>query len=190
MVKAIGRKAETFRPGGNYSPKLVRMPETTIQQSPLKLTWVYGILIAMVCIALTMIFYMTSRAANLWTGYLVNGILFLGVLFSVIHANKALGGRASLGNLLTMGILTATIAIIMIATTTIIFHLATEPPAGTTVNIPSDGGQISDFSSTKREGFWIFLLGNIFFVNLVLGFLAAGIGAMTVKRNQKTTAAK
>lgn len=165
------------------------MPERTIS-SPLKLTWVYGILIAFVCIALTMIFYMTQWAANLWTGYLVSGVLFLGVLFAVIHANKAMGGRASIGSLLTMGVLTAAIAIIMISTATIFFHLATEPNVDNSVNIPSDGGHLSEYSVTKREGFWIYLVTNVLFMNLVLGFLAAGIGAMTVKRNQKTTAAK
>lgn len=71
------------------------MSESTIPP-PLKLTWVYGILIALICIALTMIFYMAQWAADLWTGYLVSGVLFIGVLFAVIHANKAMGGRASL----------------------------------------------------------------------------------------------
>lgn len=133
---------------------------------------------------------MTQWYADLWTGYIVSGVLFLGVLFAVIHANKALGGKASIGSLLTMGFLTAAIAIIMITTATIFFHMATEPNVDSSVNIPSDGSRMSDYSITKREGFWIYLVTNVLFMNLVLGFLAAGIGAMTVKRNQKTTAAK
>ncbi len=74
-----------------------------------------------------MIFYMTKWAADLWTGYLVV-VDLLGVLFAVIHANKAMGGRGFHRNLLTMGILTAAIAIIMISTATI---FSTWPPSRT-----------------------------------------------------------
>lgn len=158
--------------------------------SPIRLAVIYGILISLVSIALTMVFYMTQWSSDLWTGYISNGVLFIGILIFVIHANKAMGGSASLGNLFTMGLLAAAIAIVIVATATIIFHLATEPPAATTGDMPSDGTRMSEYSYYKREGFWIFLLGNVFVTNAVLGGLAAVLGAATVKRNQKTPDAK
>ncbi|WP_123845989.1 hypothetical protein [Chitinophaga lutea] len=158
--------------------------------SPFRLAVIYGVLISLVSIALTMVFYMTQWSSDLWTGYISNGVLFVGILIFVNHVNKAMGGKASLTSLFTMGLLAAAIAIIIVASATIIFHLATEPPAGTTGNLPSDGGRMSEYSTYKREGFWIFLLGNIFVTNAVLGGLAAVIGAVTVKRNQKTTDAR
>jgi hypothetical protein len=137
-----------------------------------------------------MVFYITQWSSDLWTGYISNAVLFVGILIFVIHVNKAMGGRASLGNLFGMGLLAAGIAIVIVASATIIFHLATEPPAGTTGNLPSDGARMSEYSASKREGFWIFLLGNTFVTNAVLGGLAALLGAVTVKRNQKTTDAR
>lgn len=158
--------------------------------SPVRLAIIYGVLISLISIALTMIFYMAQWSSDLWTGYLSNGVLFVGILIFIIHVNKAMGGRASLGNLFAMGLLAAGIAIVIVASATIIFHLATEPPAGATGNLPSDGGRLSEYSSYRRDGFWIFLLGNIFVTNAVLGGLAAIIGAATVKRDQKTPDAR
>lgn len=161
-------------------------------QSPLRLAIIYGFITSAICIALTMVFYMTTWFSDLWTGYIVNGILFIGTLLAVIHSNKVMGGRASLGNLFVAGLITAGIIICIVAAATIIFHLATEPAAtGEAVDIPSqDGRQISEYSDDKRAGFWIFLLSNVFFTNGVLGMLAALLGAVTVKRNQKTPSAR
>ena len=158
--------------------------------SPVRLAVIYGVLISLISIALTMVFYMAQWSSDLWTGYLSNAVLFVGILIFVIHVNKAMGGRASLGNLFGMGLLAAGIAIVIVASATIIFHLATEPPVAATGNLPSDGGRMSEYSRYRRDGFWIFLLGNVFVTNAVLGGLAAIIGAVTVKRNQKTPDAR
>lgn len=160
--------------------------QQTFPTSPLRLSIVYGIAIAVISVVFAMIFYMTKWFADLWTGYAVNLVIFLGVLFCVINANKVLGGRASLGNLFTAGIIAAIVATLIVSATTIIFHLATEP-AASSVDIPSDGAEISEYSFNKREGFWIFMMTNVLFANLTLGALGALIGAVTVKRDQKTT---
>lgn len=158
--------------------------------SPLKLAVIYGVLMGLVGIALTMMFYITQWSSDLWTGYLANAVLFVGVLIFIIHANKAMGGSASLSSLFLLGLLASAVFIVMVATAHIIFHLATEPPVGTTGNLPSDGTRMSEYSSYRRDGFWIFLLGNLFVTNAVLGGIASVIGAATVKRNQKTPDAR
>lgn len=160
-------------------------------QSPIKLTVIYSILISLVSITLTMIFYMTQRFGDLWTGYISSGVLFVGVMVFVVHVNKVLGGGASLRSLLLYGLIVTAICVVVLTSATILFHLATEPPAGATRgNVPSDGTQISEYSVYKRDGFWIFLLGNVTGTHAVLGALGAFLGAVTVKRNQKTPDAR
>ncbi|MGX5818023.1 hypothetical protein ACWKWU_07500 [Chitinophaga lutea] len=162
----------------------------TVQHSPTRLALIYGALIGMVSIVLTMIFYMTQWSQDLWTGFLVSGIIFIGVLLAVIHGNSAMGGSASLSRLFLLGLVVTVIATIMVTTASIIFHLATEPPAEVGGNIPSDGPRMSEYSEYKRGGFWITLLTNVLFAHLTLGVLGAVIGAITVKRNQKTPDAR
>lgn len=159
--------------------------------SPLRLAAIYAMIISAISILLTLIFYMTHLFSDLWTGYAVNGVLFVGVIVAVIHANKVMGGKASLGNLFVVGLITAAIVIVIVTAASIIIHLATEPAPGTGADVPSpDGRHISEYSDDKRKGFWIFLLSNVFFTNGVLGALGALLGAVTVKRNQKTPSAR
>lgn len=158
-------------------------------QSPRKLPWIYGVLVGLISILFTLFFYITQWMTGLWTGYFVNGIMFLGAMIAVIHANKAYGGRVSLGRLLLSGLLVTFVAVVMVSTAHLLFQLATEP-SGANVNMPSEGNRISEYSDTKRQGYWIFTITNIFFANGIMGALGAFLGAITVKRNQKTTAAK
>ncbi|MBO9153041.1 DUF4199 domain-containing protein [Chitinophaga sp. MAH-28] len=159
-------------------------------QSPRKLPWIYGVLIGLVSILFTLFFYITRWMTDLWTGYFVSAVIFIGTMIAVMHANKAYGGRVSLGRLFLSGLLAAFVAVVMVSTANLLFQLATEPVAGTGVDLPSEGNRISEYSDTKRQGFWIFTVTNIFFTNAVMGGLGAFIGAITVKRNQKTTDAK
>ena len=156
----------------------------TAHSSP-RLTPIYGLVIAALSIALTVIFYLTNFYGNLWMGYFVHLVLFLGVLFAVIHYNKVKGGGASIPALFKMGMHTTILAVIIVSIFTIIFHFIVEPAAGSG-GVPSDGNTISDTSPYKREGFWIFLVSNVLFVNGILGLLASLLGAISVKRNQKT----
>ncbi|WP_295125874.1 DUF4199 domain-containing protein [uncultured Chitinophaga sp.] len=156
----------------------------TVHTQP-RLTPIYGLLIAAISIVFTIIFYLTNHSDNLWTGYFVHLILFLGVLFSVIHYNKIKGGGASIPSLFKMGLHTTLLAVVIVSVFTIVFHLIIESSAGAG-GVPSDGNELSDTSLYKREGFWIFLVSNVLFVNGILGLLASLLGAISVKRNQKT----
>ncbi len=158
-------------------------------QSPRKLPWIYGVLVGLISILFTLLFYVTQWMTDLWTGYVVSGVVFLGAMIAVIHANKAYGGRVSLGRLLLSGLLVTFVAVVMVSTAHLLFQLASEP-SGPNIDIPSEGNRISEYSDTKRQGYWIFTVTNIFFANAVMGGLGAFLGAITVKRNQKTTAAK
>lgn len=146
-------------------------------------------MIGLISILFTLFFYITKWMTDLWAGYFVNAIIFIGTMIAVMHANKAYGGKVSLGRLFLSGLLAAFVAVVMVSTTNLLFQLATEP-VGTGVDLPSEGNRISEYSEAKRQGYWIFTITNIFFANAVMGGLGAFLGAVTVKRNQKTPDAK
>ncbi|ACU58497.1 hypothetical protein [Chitinophaga pinensis] len=138
------------------------------QHHHVNLAPVYGIIIAVISVVFTVIFYFTNMAGYLWTGYLGNLLMFLGVLFSVIHYNSQHHERTSAMALFAMGFRTTLWAIVIIALFTIVMHFIAE-------------------SQTENPNFWIYLAGNIFFTNAVLGIVASALSAMVFKKNQKTT---
>lgn len=128
----------------------------------------YGIVIAVLSIVFTVIFNLTKTSDNLWTGYLGGAIVFLGVLFSVIHYNSQHHERTSALALFAMGFRTTLWAVVISSLFRLVMHLL-EPD------------KVSD------SNYWISLLGNVLFVPFILGLLASLIGGMVFKRNQKTT---
>ncbi|SFE23922.1 hypothetical protein SAMN05518672_10510 [Chitinophaga sp. CF118] len=128
----------------------------------------YGIVIAVMSIVFNIIFNVTKTADNLWTGYFAALLVFLGVLFSVIHYNSQHHEKTSALALFSMGFRTTLWAVVIISLFSIAFHLL-----------------VSD--KVEDSNFWISLLGNVLFVPFVLGVLASLISSMVFKRNQKTT---
>lgn len=157
-------------------------------ERPVKLSPVYGIAIAVISIVFTIIFYVTDLYSNLWTGYFVHLVLFLGVLVSIIHYNRLHHDRTSVMSSFAMGLRTTLLAVIIVSVFSIVFHLITEATPGHTM-VAESGNDTQD-SDTVRSGFWIYLFGNVFFINLILGLLASLLGAMVFKTNQKTTSVK
>lgn len=127
----------------------------------------YGITIAVLSIVFSIIFNVTKTADNLWTGYFGALLVFLGVLFSIIHYNSQHHEKTSSLALFSMGFRTTLWSVVIFSLFSIVFHLL-QP-------------------TVDRADFWISLLGNVLFVPFVLGLLASVIGAMVFKRNQKTT---
>lgn len=128
----------------------------------------YGIAIAIISIVFFIIFNVTKTSENLWTGYLGALLVFLGVLFSVIHYNSQHHEKTSSLAMFSMGFRTTLWAVVIFSLFSIVFHM------------------LSPEKATSSD-YWISLLGNVLFVPFVLGLLASVIGAMVFKRNQKTT---
>ncbi len=177
--------------------RIQKKPETAIvhqirkamakaERSIFRLVWVYAFIITAICIGLAGVFYLTHWFSDLWTGYIISGIIFIGVMLTVIHANGALGGSASLYQLGLTGLITAVLATIMIATVTLLFHLVTVPTDPAVLNTATEEARINEYSIQTRQGFWIFMVTNVLFANITLGVLGALIGAIAVKRNQQT----
>ncbi|SDG48285.1 hypothetical protein [Chitinophaga filiformis] len=140
--------------------------QTANRHHHVNLAPVYGIIIAVVSIVFTVIFYFTDMAGALWTGYFGNLLMFLGVLFSVIHYNSQHHEKTSTWAMFAMGLRTTLWAVFIVTLLTIALHFIS-------------GAQ-------NQDNFWIYLFGNVFFTNGILGLLAAALAAMVFKRNQTT----
>ena len=141
---------------------------------------VYGYVLGLICIAGTIIFGATRAIENLWFGYLGNCVMFLGVLFSILHYNRLHGDRVNAKASFSMGLRTTILATIIYVAFLLIFYLA----AGRNLNNALQ-------EDNKDSGaFWAFFFGNALFVNLFVGVCAALLGAFAFKRNQKTDAVK
>lgn len=136
----------------------------------------YGFILGAICIVFTLIFYVTKLYGNLWMGYFGNLIMFLGVLISIIHYNRVHKDKNSAMTSFNMGLRTTIIATIIYAIFLLIFHLVVG-------GNPSYALQDED---TVKSSFWIYFLGNALLVNIFIGVVAALLGAMVFKPNQKT----
>lgn len=145
---------------------------------------VYGIIISVVAIVLSLIFYFTNYYENLWTGFLIGGIIFLGVLFSVINYNNNHHERTNAAAMFGMGFRTTLFAVIIISIFTIVFHLIVTSGSHAMPTTSNNGDQASG-----QDNFWIFFFGNTLFVNVILGLIASALGAFVFKKDQTTTAA-
>lgn len=142
---------------------------------------VYGYILGLICIVFTLIFYVTKLYSNLWMGYLGNTVMFLGVLIAIIHYNRSHKEKSSAMTLFIMGLRTTVLATALYAIFLVIFHLVV---GGTPEN------SLVQTDDPVKENFWIYFLGNVLFVNLFVGVIAAGMGAMVFKSNQKTEKSK
>jgi len=128
----------------------------------------YGITIAVIAIIFSIIFNVTKTSGNLWTGYFGALLVFLGVLFAVIHYNSQHHEQTSMLALFGMGFRTTLWSVILFSMFSLVLHFL-EP------------------ESMNSSNFWISLIGNVLFIPLILGLLASIIAAMAFKSNQKTT---
>lgn len=142
----------------------------TVKRHHVNLAPIYGIIISVVSIVFTIIFYFTNMSGALWTGYFGNLLMFLGVLFSVIHYNSQHHERTSAMALFAMGFRTTIWAVFIVTLLTIALHFIS-------------GAQ-------REDNFWIYLFSNVFFTNGILGLLASVLAAMVFKKDQTTTKPK
>jgi|GEM_PF-799782 len=154
---------------------------------PVKVGFLYSLIISVISLVLTIIFYATNRYAVLWTGYFVNAVLFLGVLLAIWHYNRQHGDGSSMKALFGIGLRITLVVTVVLTVFSIILHLiAQASPSGSAIAARGSEGVGPQGVDVPRN-FWVFLISNVFFSNAVVGVLAALMGAMYFKRNQKTT---
>ncbi|MBC9910688.1 DUF4199 domain-containing protein [Chitinophaga varians] len=158
-------------------------------QVPVKLPPVYGIIIAVICITLTVIFYVTNQYGTLWTGFCTSLVFFLGVMFAIVHYNSRHHHHTSMMSSFAMGFRTTLLATFLVAVFSLVFHFLVVNSGKNYIDqdpFVGDANVISN-ANTDRQAFWIMFLGNVLFANIAMGVLAAMLAALVFKANQKTT---
>jgi len=159
----------------------------TTQHHPVKIGLIYSIAISVISVVLTAIFYITSVKTVLWTGYFVNLVLFLGVLFALAQYMRQHPEGASTKELFGMGLRITLVVTIVLTIVTIILHFIIQANPGSAAMGGANAGMGESpqgVDMPRNSG--IFVISNAFFSNGIVGLLAALMGAMYFKRNQKT----
>lgn len=158
-------------------------------QVPVKLSPVYGIIIAVICMALTVIFYVTNQYGTLWTGFCTSLVFFLGVMLSIVHYNGRHHNQTSMKSSFAMGFRTTLLATFLVAVFSLVFHFLVVSGEGHYMVQQENGTGTTVVSNqnTEQQKFWIMFLGNVLFANISMGALAAVLAALVFKANQKTT---
>ncbi|HEU4555455.1 MAG TPA: hypothetical protein VFS25_21585 [Chitinophaga sp.] len=159
----------------------------TTQHHPVKIGLAYSIGLSVISVILTIIFYVTSAKTVLWTGYFVNLVLFLGVLFAQAQYMRQHPEGASVKELFGIGIRITLIVTVVLTIVSIILHFVIQAnPGNAAMGGANDsmGNSPQGVDMPRNSG--IFLISNVFFSNGIVGLLAALMGAMYFKRNQKT----
>lgn len=145
---------------------------------------VYGIIISVVAIVLSIIFYVTNYYDTLWTGFMIGAVIFIGVLLSVINYNSNHHERTNAAAMFGMGFRTTIFSVIVISVFAIIFHLIATSGTHAMPTAANNGDQVAG-----QGNFWIYFLGQNVFMNMTMGVLAAALAAFVFKRNQTTPSA-
>lgn len=156
---------------------------------PVKLSPVYGIIIGVICIAMILVFYMTNQYGTLWAGFGTCLVFFLGIMLSIVHFNARHGNKTSMMSSFAMGFRATLQAIFLVAVFSLIFYFLVVNREGH-YEIQQQIGRVTNVvgsESSEQQKFWVMFLGNVLFANFVMGVLAAGMGALVFKANQKTT---
>lgn len=149
---------------------------------PVRVGLVYSITISVISVIMTLIFYKANIYSALWTGYFVNLVLFLGVLFAIWHYNRQHDDKAAAKELFAVGFRITLIVTLVLTIFSIILHLIVQANPGGTL-MANEGGPME---VDMPRNFWIFLISNVFFSSGVVGLLASLMGAAYFKRNQKS----
>ncbi|WP_212000495.1 DUF4199 family protein [Chitinophaga sp. HK235] len=148
----------------------------------------YGIIIAVICMVLTVVFYATDQYGALWTGFGIALVFFVGILISIIHYNGRHGEKTSTASAFYLGIRTTFLATFLLGIFALIFHVLVVN--GTIHRLIPQGFQqtprIIRGIETEKERFWILFVGNVLIADIAMGVLAAMLGALVFKANQKS----
>ncbi|NML35933.1 DUF4199 domain-containing protein [Chitinophaga sp. G-6-1-13] len=158
-------------------------------QVHVKLTPVYGVIIAVICMALTVVFYLTHQYGKLWTDFCTSLVFLVGVMLSVVHYNGRHHQHTSTISSFMMGLKTTLLATFLLAVFSLVFYFLVIGEEGHHMiqdEFVGDANVISNMNFGQQR-FWIMFVGTVLFANIAMGVLAAFLAALVFKANQKTT---
>ncbi|HJS53942.1 MAG TPA: DUF4199 domain-containing protein [Chitinophagaceae bacterium] len=162
------------------------MEETKIMSPQIK-----GLLIALIIIIIGIVGYYTDLAFNNWYNWVVNGLLFLAIIFACVHFANQKEGYVTFGSVFLHGFkVTAVVTIIMLAYTllafTVLFPDMKERIFEMQLSQMEERGmpdeQIETTTNMMKKNFMLFLVLGVIFGTMVFGCIASLIGAAVAKK--------
>jgi len=159
--------------------------------------FIKGILISLIVIILGIVGYFAGISMESWFSWVVNGILFVAIIFACLYYSSQKNGYVTFGNVFSHGFKTsAIIALIMVVYTllslTIIFPEMKDKALEVTQqrleerdNMTSD--QIDTAINFTKKYFLVFAIFGAMIGTLIFGLIASLIGAAIAKKKPVDT---
>ena len=153
-----------------------------------------GVIISLLLIVVSMIAYFTGQETAGWNRWLGNIILFAGILWACISYGKQLNNNVTFGNVFSHGFKVSAIVTIFLIIFSIIFFLllpeVKEKALQAARTEMEKGGkmqeeQIEQAIAMASKFFFVFTIGGLMFIYMVIGTIASLIGAAVTKKDPR-----
>lgn len=153
-----------------------------------------GVIISLLMMVLSLIAYFTGQESAGWSRWLGNIILFAGVLWACISYGKQLNNNVTFGNVFSHGFKVSAIVTIFLILFSIIFFLLFPEVKEKALNAArtemEKGGkmqedQIEQAIAMARKFFFVFTIGGLMFIYMIIGTIASLIGAAVTKKDPR-----
>ena len=153
-----------------------------------------GVIISLLLIVLSLIAYFTGQDTATWNQWLVNIILFGGILWACISYGKQLNNNVTFGNVFTHGFKVSSLVTLFLIFFTVIFFLLFPEvkekgldAARTKMEKSGDfsDDQIEQGIALTRKFFYVFAIGGLMFAYMIIGTIASLIGAAITKKDPR-----
>ena len=153
-----------------------------------------GVIISLLLIVLSMIAYFTGQETASWNRWLGNIILCGGILWACITYGKQLNNNVTFGNVFAHGFKVSAIVTIFLILFSIIFFLLFPEVKEKALEIAradmEKRGNISEEQieqgiAITRKFFFVFTIGVLMFVYMIIGTIASLIGAAVTKKDPR-----
>ncbi len=154
-----------------------------------------GLIISLILIVLSLISYFTDSQQASWSQWSQNIILFGGIIWACISFGNQMNNQVTFGNVFAHGFKVSAVITCISILFTIIFLLAFPEVKEKSLELArtemEKAGNMGDEQIEQAIGmasrlFYVFAIGGIVFLYLIIGVIASLIGAAVTKKQPKT----
>ena len=156
---------------------------------------VKGLVISLVILVVTLTAHFTDQSQETWAKWIPNILLFAGIIWACINYGNQMNNNVTFGNVFAHGFKVSAVVTVFTIIFSIVFILlmpeVKEKAFETAREQMEKGGQMSDsqidqaIAMTQRL-FYVFLIGGIILMYLIIGCIASLIGAALAKKEPRT----
>jgi drug/metabolite transporter (DMT)-like permease len=153
-----------------------------------------GVIISLLLIVLSMTAYFTGQETASWNRWLGNIIIFAGILWACISYGKQLNNNVTFGNVFAHGFKVSAIVTIFLILFSIIFFLLLPEVKEKALEAAraemEKGGKMSEEQieqavAMANKFFFVFTIGGLMFIYMIIGTIASLIGAAVTKKDPR-----